>query len=181
MPNSSRIADDMRRIEELIRQIEAAADPQWHALAVELVRVLMDLHCRAIARMLAIVAKSGEAGTETVQRFSRDDLVGQLLMLYDLHPVDLERRVAQGLEKVRPLLNSHGGDVGLVGIEDGIVRLRLDGSCDGCSSSSLRMKLAIEEAVYEAAADAAGVEIVGSADEPPPSGFVPLETLQMGR
>jgi Fe-S cluster biogenesis protein NfuA len=107
-------------------------------------------------------------------------LVGQLLMLYDLHPVDLETRIKQALDKVRPMLKSHGGDVELLSVEDGIVRLRLNGSCNSCPSSSLTLKNAIEEAIYEAAADIAGLEVVGVVDQPPSSGFVPLEIIKLG-
>jgi Fe-S cluster biogenesis protein NfuA len=180
MSNNGQMPKDMQRIEELVQQIEATADPNFRAMAVELVQLLMELHGSGIARMLKIVSQTGAAGTDIVKRFSRDDLVGQLLMLYDLHPVDLETRIKQALDKVRPMLKSHGGDVELLSVEDGLVRLRLNGSCNGCPSSSLTLKNAIEEAIYEAAADIAGLEVVGVVDQPPSSGFVPLEIIKLG-
>ena len=57
------------------------------------------------------------------------------------------------LDEVRPYLASHGGDVELLGVEDGVVRLRLEGSCNGCPSSAMTLKLAIEEAIARAAPD----------------------------
>jgi Fe-S cluster biogenesis protein NfuA len=75
-----------------------------------------------------------------------------------LHPDDIETRVQRGIEKVRPYLKSHGGDVELASVRDGIVRLVLHGSCGSCPSSSLTLKSAVEDALFEAAPDI--VEIV---------------------
>jgi Fe-S cluster biogenesis protein NfuA/nitrite reductase/ring-hydroxylating ferredoxin subunit len=90
-----------------------------------------------------------------------DDLVAHLLLLHDLHPVPVETRVLEALDEVRPYLDSHGGGVELVGVADGVVRLRLHGSCDGCPSSTMTLKLAIEDAIHKAAPDVAEVEAEG--------------------
>jgi Fe-S cluster biogenesis protein NfuA len=71
--------------------------------------------------------------------------------LYGLHPEPVERRVESALERVRPYIHSHGGNVALVRIEDGVVHLRLDGTCSDCPSSALTIKLAVEDAIFEAA------------------------------
>ena len=76
-----------------------------------------------------------------------DELVAHLLLLHGLHPMTLEHRVLDALAEVRPYLESHGGDVELLGIEGAVVRLRLRGSCNGCSSSTVTLKLAIEKAI----------------------------------
>jgi Fe-S cluster biogenesis protein NfuA len=85
----------------------------------------------------------------------------------------------QALEKTRPYLNSHGGNVDLVGVdESGTVTLRLEGNCHGCPSSSATLKLAVEEAIYEAAPDVTGIIVEGSIQEAAPSAaFVPLSQL----
>ena len=71
--------------------------------------------------------------------------MASLLLVHGLHPYDVETRVARALDGVRPYLGSHGGDVELLGVtDDGVVRLRLLGSCDGCPSSSVTLKLAVE-------------------------------------
>jgi Fe-S cluster biogenesis protein NfuA len=101
------------------------------------------------------------------------------LMLHDLHPVDLPTRVEQALEKVRPLLRSHGGDVELVDLSDGVVKLKLDGSCHGCPSSSITLRNAIEEAIFEFAPDIERLEVAGVVEPPPASGFVPLEAIRV--
>jgi Fe-S cluster biogenesis protein NfuA len=76
-----------------------------------------------------------------------------MFLLHSLHPDDIETRVVRGLEAVRPYLKSHGGDCELVSVRDGIVRLKLHGTCGSCPSSSLTLKNAVEEALYEAAPD----------------------------
>ena len=53
-------------------------------------------------------------------------------------------------------MESHGGDVELLGLEDGVARLRLEGSCDGCPASASTLELAIKQALEEAAPDLAG-------------------------
>ncbi|MEJ7716430.1 MAG: NifU family protein [Thermoleophilaceae bacterium] len=73
-------------------------------------------------------------------------------------PIPVEERVVGALEGVRPYLESHGGNVELVAVEDGVVRVRLEGSCDGCPSSAMTLKLAIEEAVHKAAPEVERVE-----------------------
>ena len=66
---------------------------------------------------------------------------------------DLETRVLNALDKSRPLLHSHGGDVELLSVEGGVVKLRLQGSCRSCPSSTVTLKQAIEKAIYEEAPD----------------------------
>lgn len=169
----------IQRIEELIHRIEKVSDPDARAAAVELVQSLMELHGTGIGRMMEIVAESGESGLDVIDDFGRDELVGGLLLLYGLHPIPLETRVRQALDKVRPYLQSHGGNVDLVGVDEGVVRLRMQGSCSGCPSSAMTLKSSIEEAIYEAAPDVAEIIAVEEpkAQQPSPSGFVSIEHL----
>lgn len=149
----------MRRIEGLIQTIEAAADPKLRANALELVRSLMALHGAGLERMMETIRSTGEAGQSVFEQLGRDELIASLLLLYGLHPVDLETRVRQALDQVRPYLRSHGGNVELLAIDNGVVHLRLEGSCSGCPSSSMTLKLAVERAIYDKAPDAAGIEV----------------------
>lgn len=170
----------IQRIEELIRKIETMADPDARASSLELVQSLMELHGAGLERMLEITAQTDEAGEALIETVARDELVGGLLLLYGLHPVALDERVMQALDKVRPYLHSHGGNVEVLGIEDGVVRLRLQGSCQSCPSSSATLKLAIEEAILEAAPDVVAIEAEGAAETAVAAvpGFVPLERLR---
>jgi Fe-S cluster biogenesis protein NfuA len=121
-----------------------------------------------------IVFEAGEPGRAIIDNLGRDDLVGSLLLLYGLHPLDLESRVIQALEKLRPYMRSHGGSVELLSINDGAVRLRLEGSSNGCGSSGQTLKAAIEEAIYDAAPDITALEIEGGLEKPFSSGLVQL-------
>ena len=53
------------------------------------------------------------------ERLATDDLVASLLLVHGLHPHDVERRVSDALDRVRPYLGSHGGDVDLLEVTDG--------------------------------------------------------------
>ena len=97
----------------------------------------------------------------------RHELVSHLLLLHGLHPVPLEQRVHGALDEVRPYLESHGGDVELLGIEDGVVRLAMRGSCDGCASSTMTLKLAIEDAIQKAAPDVEEIVAEGAVEPAP--------------
>ena len=90
------------------------------------------------------------------------------------------RTVEQAIEKVRPLLRSHGGDVELTDLTDGVVQLKLQGSCHGCPSSAQTLRNAIEEAIFEFAPDIKRLDVAGVVEQPPPSsGFVPLEAIRL--
>lgn len=166
----------MEQIEGLIQKIEKLPDADARASAVALMQALMEFHGAGLERMMEIIADSPEGGYAVFDSFARDDLVGSLLLLYGLHPLPLETRVMQALDKVRPYLDSHGGNVELLGIADGVVRLRMQGSCKSCPSSSLTLKLAIEEAIYAAAPDVVTIEAEGVVEEATVSrsGFVQI-------
>lgn len=165
------------RIEMLIQEISTFSDPRARATAEELVQVLLDMYGEGLARLLELTAQSETSGIPLIETFAQDELLAALFMIHGLHPLDLETRIANALVEVRPYLKSHGGNVELVGVEDGVARLRLEGSCHGCPSSTVTLKLAIEEAIYKAAPDLAGLQVEGAVDPPPrvgmPVKFVP--------
>jgi Fe-S cluster biogenesis protein NfuA len=169
-----------QRIEELITRIDSAPDTNVRADALNLAQSLMELHGAGLDRLMEIVARAGASGYALMDDFAGDDLVAGLLLLYGLHPYDLETRVMTALDDTRPFLQSHGGDVELLGVTDGTVRLRLAGNCRGCSSSTMTLKLAIERAIYEAAPDVTEIVTEGqfALKEPATAnGLVQLEGL----
>jgi Fe-S cluster biogenesis protein NfuA len=155
------LRERLRRMEGLLQEVEQFKDPHARAKSKEAVQVLLDLHGAGLERILERIAATSEAGLALIDSLAKDDLISNLLLLYGLHPVDLETRVRAALEKVRPYLHSHGGNVELLGIPDGVVHLRLQGSCHGCPSSAMTLKSTIEEAIMEMAPDAAGIEVEG--------------------
>ena len=174
------VQSQLQSIEALVNRIENVADPALKATAKELVQSLMELHGAGIERMLEIVRQDATSESSIIEALVRDDHVRSLLLIYGLHPDSLETRVTQALEKTRPYLKSHGGNVNLVGVDDsGTVTLRLEGNCHGCPSSSATLKLAVEEAIYEAAPDVTAILVQGDIQEVPATtlGFVPLSQL----
>ena len=107
------------RVEALLDEVGAFPDPQ-RAVATELVQSLLDMYGEGLAR---IVAAGAPLPVE-------DELVAHLLLLHGLHPVPVAERVTGALDSVRPYLAAHGGGVELLGVEDGIVRLRLEGAVE---------------------------------------------------
>ena len=164
----------MQQIESHAQTIERSADENVRTAASELVRAVLDLHAAGFAKVLELLSQS-EAGRAIRDACVRDELVGSLLLLHGLHPDDLEARVRQALDGVRPYLNSHGGDVELLEIADGMVRLQMQGSCNGCPSSSATLRQTIERAIYEAAPDVAAIEVAAASAALPASGFVELQ------
>jgi Fe-S cluster biogenesis protein NfuA/nitrite reductase/ring-hydroxylating ferredoxin subunit len=179
MPAQNNAQNQLQSIEALLQRIEKANDPAMSAMAKDLVQRLMQFHGESIERMLEIIHQDAPGKSTIIDTLGQDPLVCSLLLLYGLHPDGLEARVQQALEKTRPYLKSHGGNVSLIGVDDaGAVTLRLEGSCHGCASSSATLKLAVEEAIYEAAPDVTAIHVEGAVEEPSRSiAFVPLSQL----
>jgi Fe-S cluster biogenesis protein NfuA len=168
----------IEHLETLIQDLERLPDPAARDQARELVQTLLDFHGAAVSTILKRIAELGEPGHVLINSLAEDALVSNLLLLYDLHPLGLETRVSQALEQVRPYLRTHQGDVELVEVIDGVVRLRMQGSCHGCPSSAMTLKNAIEEAIYTAAPDVSKIEVEGVVEAPAHSApMLPIVTL----
>jgi Fe-S cluster biogenesis protein NfuA len=168
-------------IEGMVRTLEETADPASSASARELLQAVMGLHGVCLERMVEIVRQTGALGQAILDSFATDEKVRSLLLLYDLHPLGMETRVLQALEKTRPYLRSLGGEASLVGVDDaGVAAVRLDGSREGgCPSSAANLRAAVEQTIYEAAPDVTAIQFEGSLHEPTPAalGFVPVAAL----
>ncbi len=145
------------RVEQLIGRLNSSGDPELRATALELVQCVVELHGVALERMIESIVQA-PGGEAALDKAVGDDLVASVLLLHSLHPDSVETRVLRALDTVRPYLNTHHGDVEFVGLQDGVVRLRLVGSCGSCPSSSVTLKNAVEEALFAAAPEI--VEIV---------------------
>jgi Fe-S cluster biogenesis protein NfuA len=108
-----------------------------------------------------------------------DEVVAHLLMVHGLHPVPIEQRVEAALDEVRPYLRSHGGEVAVLDVREGSVRLRLQGSCSGCPASRTTLELAVEEAIRKAVPEIEAIEAEDGHDEPAP-GTIPLTVVGNG-
>lgn len=165
-------------VERLLEELESLPDRVARETTNETVAALLDLYGEALERVVAAVAEVDAEG-RVARALGDDELVSHVLLLHDLHPAPLEDRVEAALDEVRPYLASHGGEVELKGIEDGVVKLALEGSCSGCPSSTVTLKLAIEDAIHKSAPDVERVEAEGVAAEAvPPAGNGQLIQLE---
>src|SRR3954452_9735356 len=129
----------------------------------------MGLYGEGLERIFGTLEGEGAGSAGLRGRLAEDGVVASLMLIHGLYPVDLETRVREALDSVRPYMESHGGNVELVGIEGGVARLRLEGSCNGCPASASTMELAIEQALQEAAPDLEGIDVEGVAPTAAPA------------
>lgn len=151
------------RIERLLTEIRSMASPSIGDRVDEVVRSIVELYGAGLARIMELAASTTKRGDSLGASLVDDDLIASLLILHGLHPENFTTRVHKALERVRPYLGSHGGDIEIVQSDgsSGSVRLRMKGSCDGCPSSLLTVKLAVESAIREAAPEVTQIEVEG--------------------
>jgi len=117
-----------------------------------------------------------EAGRASLTKLGDDSLICGLLVLYGIHPLTLEERVARAVDRVRGQLHKQGGSVELIGIVDSVVQVKIESSGHGCGSSADAFKRTVEQAILECAPEVMEVQAPGLAA--PAAGFVSLEALQ---
>jgi Fe-S cluster biogenesis protein NfuA/nitrite reductase/ring-hydroxylating ferredoxin subunit len=176
VPPNKEVDSRLAEAEALVQQLEALPEGNAKRSAVGAIEALLALHGEALERILSLLEEKGEH--RLVEGLAADEVVAGMLLLHGLHPVPLEGRVRQALEKVRPYLGSHGGDVELLEVRDGSVHLRLQGSCDGCPSSEMTLKYAIEQAINDAAPDVIAINVAGVTPPKPAAGFIPLTQIR---
>jgi len=144
--------------------------------AEQLVREVVELYGAGLSRIVAAVGDQADPGL--LDRLVTEDLVASLLLVHGLHPHDLHRRVSDALDRVRPYLGSHGGDVHLLDIDGDTVRLQFAGSCKSCPSSAVTLELAVEDAIRAAAPEVSSIEVVApEAAAAEPTTVIPVESL----
>jgi len=162
------------QVDDLLAALRSGSgDPA--SIADELVRLLVGLYGDGLSRIVDVIADHGVVGAEIITSLTDDPLIESLLLLHDLHPLDVNERVQRALDQVRPYLGSHAGGVQYLGVVDGVARLRLEGSCNGCPSSTMTVQLAIEGAVMNAAPEVTEVVVEGMTSAPEP------KLLQIGK
>jgi len=158
------------RVEELLGVLQSEGGSSAAQAAEELVRLLLGLYGDGLSHIVAALHAEGAAGAAILDRLIADPLVESLLLLHDLHPLDVDARIQRALDQVRPYLGSHAGGVQYLGVtSEGVARLRLEGSCHGCPSSTVTVQLALKGAIEDAAPEVTDVVVEGmtSAGEGP--------------
>jgi Fe-S cluster biogenesis protein NfuA/nitrite reductase/ring-hydroxylating ferredoxin subunit len=170
----TRVKQTGDRIEDILALLRAG-DDKSAAAAEELVGLLVGLYGDGLAHIMGALADAGPPGRDLMAALIDDPVVENLLLLHDLHPLSLDARIQRALDKVRPYLGSHAGGVEYTGVTGAVAHLRLEGSCHGCPSSTVTVRLAIEDAVLAAAPEVSEVAVEGMTEPPSPA------LLQIGR
>jgi Fe-S cluster biogenesis protein NfuA/nitrite reductase/ring-hydroxylating ferredoxin subunit len=162
------------RVEELLDSLKSGGFGPAASAAEELVSLLVGLYGDGLQRIMTVLAEHGPPGAAMIDALAADPAVESLLLLHGLHPLGVDARIQRALDRVRPYLGSHAGGVEYLGVTDGVARLRLEGSCHGCPSSTVTVQLAITGAVQDAAPEVTDVVVEGMTAPPEP-------LLQIGR
>jgi Fe-S cluster biogenesis protein NfuA/nitrite reductase/ring-hydroxylating ferredoxin subunit len=154
------------RVQDLQAQLDVVGDPATREVAEELVSAVVQMYGAGLERIVGSLLGDGDEGERLAASLAEDELVAALLLIHDLHPVPLAERVQGALEQVRPYMESHGGDVELLSLQDGVARISLQGSCSDCAASAVTLELAIKQALEEAAPDLEALEVEGVTETP---------------
>ena len=149
-------------VEALMAVLEASPDPRVREVALDLLEAVMGLHRAGFSRILEMV-RNHPAGEDFLRMMREDPVVASLLMSHDLldSGPGLEARVRAAVEKVRPYMHGHGGDVEVVEVSAGRVRLRLSGACDGCGFSENTLRLGIEQILRKEVPEVEEIVVTG--------------------
>lgn len=152
---TARLAETDRLGRQVANELKDATDAVHRAALVHIVRAL----------------RADPRGKELLFDLVDDPSVRMALLLHGIIRPDPMTQARAALDSVRPQLQSHGGDVELVRIEEGTVFVRLSGACNGCSMSAVTMRNGVEQALKDAVPGVTGVEVLPN--EPGPA-FIPL-------
>ena len=166
----------IRHLGALVGELDQMPDGGAKIAARELVQLLMEVHGTALERIMEVVFEAGSSGEAIIAKFGQDPITRNLLLLYSLHPDDLETRVLKALENVTLRLRKLDCEAELVSIQDGAIQLRLHTSGHACGSTTSNLKSMVEESIYDLAPDLTSLAIL-SVEDGSASGFVPLENL----
>lgn len=152
---------------ELLDQLEASLDaveelpPADRDNVFALLDVVDHLHRVALGH----VGRQLDAATIERLRAAHPSVA----WLWDAYGVGLDARAAarRALEDIRPYIESHGGEVEVIDVEDGVVHVRLAGACAGCSASAITLQQGVEEALRSHLPDYAGLEVSEDPDAEP--------------
>ncbi len=138
----------LERMGTLIEQLENLPDDQVRSQVFELLDWMDAYHRESIHRLIDLLPP------EALEAAKGDPLLLPMLEAYEVIGGDHEEAdalalVEEALQQVRPYIHSHGGEMELLSVEEGVVRLSLMGSCDGCPSSAITLTQGVEEAIRQ--------------------------------
>jgi Fe-S cluster biogenesis protein NfuA/nitrite reductase/ring-hydroxylating ferredoxin subunit len=142
-------------------------DSKAKTMMEEGIQEILGFYGKGLKKILKIIAEGNSSAAKDIyNELIEDSFVNGLLLIHDLHPLDLKTRLYKALEKVKPYMDSHGGSVELLSFENGVAKLKLAGNCRGCPSSSSTLELGIRQSIEEYCPDLLGLEVEGIAEMP---------------
>jgi len=165
-----------QQIEKLVQRVQSLPDENARTLAIELMQSVMDLHSTALTRILELAVDGGEPGRALLANICADPLITGLLVLYGLHPLEMEERIRGALERLQPALRDFNANVEIISISDNRVSVRMSSENHGCGSTRENVQRMIEQAIYEAAPEIVSIKVEGAVASA--ASFVPLAALQ---
>jgi hypothetical protein len=155
-------------MERLLADLAAHRDSPGGAAGAAAARAVVEVYGEALARIMDAAASRGDAPTAGfAEAVASDELVAQLLLVHDLHPLDAPTRVRAALADLP------GVRAELVGIEAGIAEVRATAA--GCGGSRESARSTVEDAVRSAAPEVSEVRVL---DVEKAAAFVPLSAVR---
>ncbi len=152
----------VKKLNALVEELEAYPDAEIREKTLDLVQIILALHREALRRLVATLDSLPEK-EQILSRITGDDVIHTILLIHGLSPADLQTRVAEVVNELRPFLISQGCDVELLGVDNGRARMRLMRSGQGAPPISA-LKSEIEKALAEVVPDLSGIEIEGMSE-----------------
>ncbi len=100
--------------------------------------------------LLQLIDAVHRPGIELIAAGDHDHPIAEtLLAMYDLAPINDLIEVEEALDEIRPYIESHGGGLELLDVEDGVVHVQMSGACNGCAGSAITLRRGVEEILRE--------------------------------
>ncbi len=180
MDSEKEFQEKMRQLGTLVGELDQLPGAGSKVAARELVQLLMEVHRTGLERIMELVSElggeTGTTGAAIIDRFGHDPIVRNLLLLYSLHPDDLETRVVRALDTVRARLRKFDSRLELVSLHEGAAQLRLHTSGHTRGTTVKDLRAIVEGGIYDLAPDLISLTILAPEEESS-SGFVPLQNL----
>jgi hypothetical protein len=171
--DAAALVEHDRIVERLLGEAEAACGPTAWPRVEALITSLVELYGEGLARLLEHARGEARSATDLDQRIAADEVVGSLLLLHDLHPVALDRRIERALERLHEEV-PHASSLAVVAVSDGVVKLRAVDSKATPPTSHV-----IARAIEREAPELAGVQVDG-ASPARTDGLLPAGSLVRG-
>ena len=123
-----------QQLDALVQAFEALPFPEVREMAFDMLEAGDRVNREALWRLIAVFHAHGQG--DLLDHAAQDPIIHTLLLLYDLVPSKERAEVEAALDLVRPYMQSHGGEIEVLHVEDGVVHMRLSGACHGCAGST---------------------------------------------